>query len=166
MENPNFEGSSSFQLPDLGTAKKGSANKDSVKYVKSINDIVSKPVVNLGNAEKGQVSDKKLQPVLKKHIMAKKWYKMEMSLILVIFVIILGFFIAAMALIHYSNNGLKEDLKKEFYAEVPKMLKKMKEQLKKELPAIKKTFREVMKDEMPAIMKEMKKVMAQELLKD
>ena len=126
MENPSFQGSSSaFQLPNLGTTK-----KDSVKYVKSVDEIVAKPaVVNLENAERGQVSDKKIKPVLKKHILSKKWYKMEMGMTLVNFLILLVFFIAAMVAIHYANNGLKEDLKVEFKMamkkEMPAMIDKM-----------------------------------------
>ena len=126
MENPNFEASSSaIQLPNLGTTK-----KDSVKYVKSVDEIVAKPaVVNLENAERGQVSDKKIKPVLKKHILSKKWYKMEMGMTFVNFLILLVFFIAAMVAIHYANNGLKEDLKVEFKMamkkEMPAMIDKM-----------------------------------------
>ena len=126
MENPSFQGSSSaFQLPNLGTTK-----KDSVKYVKSVDEIVAKPaVVNLENAERGQVSDKKIKPVLKKHILSKKWYKMEMGMTFVNFLILLVFFIAAMVAIHYANNGLKEDLKVEFKMamkkEMPAMIDKM-----------------------------------------
>ena len=121
MENPSFQGSSSaFQLPNLGTTK-----KDSVKYVKSVDEIVAKPaVVNLENAERGQVSDKKIKPVLKKHILSKKWYKMEMGMTLVNFLILLVFFIAAMVAIHYANNGLKKDLKENMVEEFKKAMKK------------------------------------------
>ena len=99
MENPNFEASSSaFKLPNLGTTKKAS--------VKSIEDIVAKPtVVNLENAERGQVFDKKKKPVLKKHIMAKKWIKLEIGMTAVNFVVILCFFIASMIGMYYISNN-------------------------------------------------------------
>ena len=102
MENPNFEGSSSaFKLPDLGTTKKAS--------VKSIDEIVAKPtVVNFENAERGQVSDKKMQPILKKHIMSKKWTKLEIGMTAVNFIIILCFFIGSLKVLHFYYEDGKE----------------------------------------------------------
>ena len=127
MENPNFEGSSSaIQLPNLGTTKKAS--------VKSIDDIVAKPtVVNFENAERGQVFDKKMKPVLKKHIMSKKWTKLEIAMTIVNFVILLMFFAAAMFGVYYFKHELKEDLKQTMNETLPGFIKTMKKTLANEL---------------------------------
>ena len=127
MENPSFEGSSSaFKLPDLGTTKKGS-----VKYVKSVDEIVAKPaVVNFENAERGQVYDKKMKPVLKKHIMSKKWTKLEIGMTLVNFFILLTFFIASMVAIYKILNDSNFEKLTTKLPQILKDIEKMQKKLK------------------------------------
>ena len=124
MENPNFEASSSaFELPDLGTTKKAS--------VKSVDEIVAKPtVVNFENAERGQVYDKKMKPVLKKHIMSKKWTKLEIGMTLVNFFILLTFFIASMVAIYKILNDSNFEKLTTKLPQILKDIEKMQKKLK------------------------------------
>ena len=159
MENPGFVSPSNLILPNLGTTDR-KAKK--VKYIRDIEDIITLPAIT-EDVEKGQVMEKNLRPTVKKDLVSKRWYRLEIGLTFVNFMILLAFFSASMCAIYYINHP--EKLQKTLLEKMPELFQKgkpMSEDLKPILEDMKNMLVEMNDDikstneEMIALNKSMK----------
>ena len=140
MENPGFVHQSNLVLPNLGTTDRRKA-KAKVKYIKDIDEIITAPVnrnLNPGDAEKGQI--------VKKDLISKRWYQLEIGLTFVNFVILLAFCAATTTAVYYIKHKFEsKELEKTLLEEMPQLFQKAKP-MPEEMEAIVKDLKPILED--------------------